>query len=275
MLNINLFIKELILFASTQILGFLVAIKSSYSVNNEFIEIRKFSLIDFIFLFIFILLFIYFTVRFSKKSTVFYKIIFVLTIVFGSQVVFSLFFNILISITLSILFVFILFKTKIVFIHNLALILSIAGIGAVFGLSITPINALIILLTLSFYDIIAVYKTGHMIKVAKQMIEAKTVFGIVLPQQKGGWIENLNQVKPGDQFMILGSGDLVMPLILITSVVKSLSILSGIIVMIFSFIGLFLTHYLFVTQKKRAPMAALPPIAVLSIIGYLISVLIL
>ena len=70
--------------------------------------------------------------------------------------------------------------------------------------------------------------------------------------------------------MILGSGDVGLPLVLVSSVAL-ISIKQGIIISLFALGGLFLTHLMFVNQKARKPMAALPPIATLTVIGYLIS----
>jgi len=47
----------------------------------------------------------------------------------------------------------------------------------------------------------------------------------------------------------------------------------AVITSLFSLIGLFITHLIFVNQKSRRPMAALPPIATLTIIGYLVSLI--
>ena len=71
--------------------------------------------------------------------------------------------------------------------------------------------------------------------------------------------------------MLLGAGDVGSPILLMSSTVLG-SIWSGIIVGVFVLIGVFVTHLLFINQDKREPMAALPPIATLTIIGYLLTV---
>jgi presenilin-like A22 family membrane protease len=73
--------------------------------------------------------------------------------------------------------------------------------------------------------------------------------------------------------MILGSGDVGLPLILATSLV-GLYVSEAVIVAAFSLVGLFLTHMIFINQEVRRPMAALPPIATMAIIGYVVAVLI-
>ena len=130
-----------------------------------------------------------------------------------------------------------------------------------------------ILAILSVYDIIAVYWTKHMVKMAEGMIASHAIFGFIIPAKFSGFKEKISAVRPGENFMILGSGDIALPLVLVVSVAR-VSFLQAIIVAGFSILGLLAMHLIFVNQKQRRPMAALPPIAALSIIGYLVSSLI-
>lgn len=155
-----------------------------------------------------------------------------------------------------------------VFLQNLLMILTLAGLGAILGLALTPISAVVILAALSFYDIIAVYKTGHMIRLAEAMLKSRAIFGFVIPNTALGFASNMKNVTPGEGFMILGSGDVALPLVLAASLVR-VSLTQAIVVAVFSLLGLMLTHLIFTNQTTRRPMAALPPIAALSIIGYL------
>lgn len=268
----TLFLKEFLLFALTQVLGVFVVLNAQEIGPRQEIAL-DFTRNDLIVFGLFLILFIFIARRFSHRASGFYKFIFAVAIIFGSQAVLSLFFGVFWGFISAILLALLVFKSKIVLIHNLSVILAIAGIGAVFGLSITPLFAVFLLIFLSFYDIIAVYKTGHMVRMAKEMIKSRAIFGIVLPQKRKGWFESLENVWPGGEFMILGSGDIAMPLILVASIIPSSGLLDALIVMLASFVGLFLTFYLFISQKKRKPMAALPPIAVASIVGYLITFL--
>jgi len=268
-IRFSLFLKELFLFGFTQLIGLFSAFRLSKTI--AILTPPNFDLSSFFIFIIIFVFFIYLAYRFSNKAGVFYKIILAMIIFSGSQTIFSLILPITISTVLGILLSYLALTKKIVLIHNIAISLSIAGISSIFGLTIKPISAIIILIVLSFYDIIAVYKTKHMVKMAQHMIQAGAIFGIVLPLKVGGWFENLKNVQPGEQFMILGSGDIAMPLILISSAAANFGLGAGVVVMLFSFIGLFLTHLLFVLQKERRPMAALPPIATMTIIGYLVS----
>ena len=70
--------------------------------------------------------------------------------------------------------------------------------------------------------------------------------------------------------MILGGGDIVFPLILCVSLTPQ-GVLKPLIVAFFAALGLGLSFYLFTSQKTRKPIPALPPIALFSIIGFLIT----
>jgi presenilin-like A22 family membrane protease len=153
-----------------------------------------------------------------------------------------------------------LFLLRSIFLQNIAISMSIAGLGGVFGWSFSPTTAVILLVTFSVYDIIAVYKTKHMVKMAQNMVESGAVFGLIITSK-----------KPRD-LVILGSGDILLPLILASSVATT-SVIDALTVSAFAAVGLFVTHLIFSNQKTRKPMAALPPIATLAVIGYLVAVL--
>lgn len=105
---------------------------------------------------------------------------------------------------------------------------------------------------------------------AKEMIEAKAILGIILPPKIAEFQAPLKDVKMGGKFVILGGGDIVFPLLLVTSLVPY-GILKSLIVAIFALFGLFISFWIFISQKTRQPIPALPPIALFSIIGYLIT----
>ena len=270
---ILIFLQELVLFSLVQVIGILVVLRNHFLVGQNLAV--DWGARDIVFFLIFLALFIYFVRRFSLRLNIFFKLILAIAVFAGSQTVFSAVFKEpLISSLIALSFVLLVSSLRVVLLHNLGIVLALAGIGSILGLSLRPISAVFFLLILSFYDIIAVYKTGHMVKMAEDMIKSKAVFGLILPQKFQGWKENLENVRPGEQFMILGSGDVVMPLVLIASVIKAHSLAIGLVILFFSLVGLLITYYLFVTQKTKRPMAALPPIAVMSIIWYLVSVLV-
>lgn len=235
------------------------------------IQQGEFQLKDFITLAIFIIVLL--LLRRKKKALSFiYKAFLILIIISGSQIIFGSFLSFPWEaiLTLVVLTAFLFYRN--VFTHNLAIIIGIAGIGAVIGLGLTPKTVIFLLVLLSFYDVIAVYKTKHMVYLARGMVESGAIFGFVIPSSISGFFSHRDEAKSkiGDGFMILGSGDIGLPLIMVCSLVPT-SFSSAVIVGIFSVIGLFITHLLFVNQGQRRPMAALPPIATMTIIGYFVA----
>lgn len=259
-LKLYLFKKELFYYLLAHGLGIYVAVKlfpilARTAVRTDLTNINLFLIAA-----VFLVIIVLFTVL--KRRAWFYRIFLIFILFFGSQTVFSVFLNNLNSYIAATMLLVALFVFRSVLVQNWSVSLAIAGIGGVLGLGFSPTTAIIILVVFSFYDIIAVYKTKHMVKMAQGMIKSGAIFGLIITSKKP------------KEFMILGSGDILLPLLLSASLV-SISITSAIIVSGFSTIGLFITHLLFSNQKKRRPMAALPPVATLAVIGYLVSTLLL
>lgn len=270
----SLFVKTAVMFGAVQALGlwtawrFLHDLKLNYLVPEVSANLHL-NLLDVFVLAAFTLLFIFLAKKKGKVSDIFFKVFLWVVVFSGAEIVFSLFFNSTLAFTASLVIILLMILVPRVIILNIAVILALAGIGAIFGLSITPIVAVWVLAILSVYDIIAVYFTKHMVKMAEGMVASRAIFGFIIPVQSSGFKEKLSAVQPGENFMILGSGDIALPLILTVSVAR-VSIWQAVVVAIFSILGLLATHLIFVNQKEHRPMAALPPIAALSIIGYLV-----
>ena len=157
-----------------------------------------------------------------------------------------------------------------IWIHNLAIILGLAGISATIGLDLLPLGVVVILIILSIYDYIAVYRTKTMVKMFKGLLARGVIFSIIIPEHVKNWFVETRKVKPKEGFMFLGTGDIALPMIFAASALKE-SIISSMAIIIGALIGLMMIHVLFRLQKRREPMPALPPIAFFSILGYLIS----
>jgi len=233
---------------------------------------RQISLWQFIVWFVlgtlFILLVVYF-VKFEKEKKLFFKGIFLLAVVFGNIFFFSIWLPDYASFFLVLALLFFWLKKRFLITHNLLMIFAISGIGAGVGLRLVPETVLLLFLIFSIYDYIAVYKTKHMVKMAKTMIEDRAILGIVIPQSFSGFNANLEKVKPGGRFLILGAGDIVFPLIFAVSFLYQ-SVFYALIIALFSLLGLLSDFLVFIFQKKRSPMPALPLIAFFSAIGYLL-----
>lgn len=273
-LGLSLFIKEVILFGLTLILGLYAAYR--YSLDS--IDIIQEGLVKFTFadLAVLLVLFsaIFFISRHKSIARFSFKFFLILIVFSGTQVILGTILPSPWDLAVAILFALIFSMGMSVLVHNLGIILGIAGIAAVFGLSISVEFGLILLVALSLYDIIAVYVTKHMVTMARSMIDGGAVFGFLIPFEFRGFFSGKREAQAGigTNFMILGSGDIGLPLIFAVSLIRT-SLVSTIITAVFSLLGLFLTHILFLNQEKRRAMAALPPIATITIIGYLVSLI--
>jgi presenilin-like A22 family membrane protease len=160
----------------------------------------------------------------------------------------------------------------IVLTHDVAVAIGIAGLSAMLGMSLTPLIVCGALALLSVYDIVSVYRTRHMVSLANNMISSGAIFGFLVPARLSGFFLSRRKALDSRQVMMLGSGDIGLPLLLVTSTVSQ-SLPTSILVAAFTLVGLSVMHWLFSHQKERLPMAALPPIAMFAILGYVTAVL--
>lgn len=114
------------------------------------------------------------------------------------------------------------------FIHNIAQILMYAGIAILLVplFDITWIIALLIVI--SIYDIYAVFKSKHMVKMALFQTKSKLFAGITIPLKKAKKVKG-KKVKMREA--IIGGGDVAFPLlfagVVMESLMKSASISMG------------------------------------------------
>jgi len=264
---------EVFLFALTFILGISSAQKLIRIVNVQKIKATPSFYTQFILTTFFVVLIIFLIIRFVKsslKKKVFLKAIFLLAIVFGSLIFFELWIGEPLALILVLVLVFAWLKMPNIFLHDFLLVSGMAGIGSFLGTSLEPITMIYLLVFFSIYDVIAVYKTKHMVKMAKAMNEAGALPGLILPSQISDFRTPLERSSFGGRFLILGSGDIVFPMLLSISLIQE-GILKSAIVAFFSLLGLFASFWIFFRQKERRAIPALPPIALFSILGYLIS----
>lgn len=157
-------------------------------------------------------------------------------------------------------------------VHDIAIVIGIAGVSGILGLSVTPLVAAALLALLSVYDIISVYRTHHMVALAGNMLRSGSVFGFLVPARLGGFLMPTRRALDERSVMLLGSGDIGLPLVLAASAVST-SVGAAVMVAVFSLAGLMAMQWMFMHQKAPLPMAALPPIAASAILGYVFAIL--
>lgn len=277
----EILLGEVLLFLFTLSLGLAAGLRANDLAEKAIILLPQFSFWDFVLQFslaVLFILFVLFVIKQRRKKRIVYKSLFILAVWWGGVIILNLWLRPLWALTLMSLLVFWWHKRPLVLNHNICLILGLAGAGAVLGLSLEPLTVILLLVLFSIYDVIAVYKTKHMIKMAREMLEHQAILAFIVPQKISGLGEQLEKVKIDSQnierrFLILGGGDVVFPMILCVSLIPQ-GIAEALIVAVFSLIGLLASFWLFTRQKIRRPIPALPPIALFSIIGFLITLII-
>jgi len=271
--------KLLFLFFFESFLYFLIfslAIFSAKKVERVFkaqkippppqISVLEFSL-NIFFATVFLLFVIWFFKKKETKGKVF-RAIFLISVFLGGVMLLEIWIPEPTPLIFISLFVIWWLKDPNVLNQNLLISLGIAGVGCVLGLRLKPETVIFLLIVFSIYDFIAVYKTKHMVKIAKEMIEHKAILGIVIPQNFSDFKTKLEMAKPGENFVVLGGGDILFPLMLSVSLIKN-GIFQSFLISLFSLIGLFLNFVFLFSQKERKPIPALPLISLFSILGFI------
>jgi presenilin-like A22 family membrane protease len=160
--------------------------------------------------------------------------------------------------------------------QNLVMVIAMVAVGAVFGRMITPWTAMILLLVLAVYDFVAV-RFGYMIWMANKLSQSNTLPAFFLPKESGEWRSSLKEStlkadEPSSdrKYSILGGGDIGFPLLLVSSVFVARGFGSALFIAAFTLVGLIAAYWIQARFLKGKAMPALPPIAVVSLIGLII-----
>ena len=165
-----------------------------------------------------------------------------------------------------------------IWLQNAVMILAMVGVGSVFGRLISPWTAMILLLALSVYDFLAV-RFGYMIWMANKLSDSNTLPAFFIPKSTSDWKNSMKTpevtqiVKENSEertYSILGGGDIGFPLLLVSSVYFANGFNNALLISIFSLLGLISAYWIQAKFLKGKAMPALPPIAVVSLIGLLI-----
>jgi presenilin-like A22 family membrane protease len=147
--------------------------------------------------------------------------------------------NYTISLIISLLLTYLKIYRHNVVVHNFTEVFMYAGIGLfIVGLLKTRVlGAVILLLAISLYDMYAVWKSKHMVKMAKFQSESKVFAGLMIPytskaeagptkasaKLKSEKTLKLPELKSEKKNAILGGGDIAFPLIFTGVVMRSIA----------------------------------------------------
>ncbi len=144
--------------------------------------------------------------------------------------------------------------------HNIVELFVYAGIPVIFSTILNMFSASILLILISIYDAIAVWKTKHMVKLAKFTTQSKVFAGLMIPYDKG------------KKAAILGGGDIGFPMLFSSVVLLNHSFQHAIMTSVITSIAL-LGLLLFSKKNKFYP--AMPFISAGCFIGYFFSLLLI
>ena len=181
-------------------------------------------------------------------------------------------------------------------------IIVCAGISSLFGVSMTIIPTLLLLIILAVYDALSVYKTRHMVSLAEGVIKIKAPLLFVVPRSRGysfrkdpapvstpegssqanGNPADSNQTsgsqaeKAGGKrgAFFLGLGDAIIPTILVISAYTSLpsgGFFGVNLPAIGAMLGTYLGFLALMTTSRDRPQAGLPFLNSGVILGFLVG----
>lgn len=156
-------------------------------------------------------------------------------------------------------------------------ILICAGISSLFGISMTTLPALILLIVLAVYDAISVYKTKHMVTLAEGVIDIKAPLLFVVPRREGYSFRKEQMLSSGDGkgAFFLGLGDAIIPTVLVISAnwsIEAPALVSGLGLngpALGAMLGTYIGFASLMTTSRDKPQAGLPFLNGGTVLGFL------
>ncbi len=157
-------------------------------------------------------------------------------------------------------------------IHNLTELFIYGGLAVIFVPVMNLFSALILLLLISAYDAYAVWKSGHMVKMAKFQAASRLFAGLAVPKSLSQLPKTTSSVSPAVKAVkddgnvaILGGGDIGFPLLFAGVVMSQFGFLKALIIPVFASLGL---AFLFAISRKGRFYPAMPFVSAGCLIGY-------
>ena len=220
----------------------------------------------------------------------FWKILFFISISITLSVALAAFINIAAAAVIAVIISFLRLNRPNMLIHNISEVFIYGGLATIMVNIFNLFAAFMLLIFISIYDYIAVFRTKHMIQLAEFQSEAKVFAGLYIPYSRGkvsaGQELKAEPVRPKSRdstgkvpskgsVAILGGGDIGFTLIFASVVMKDLMLHNAIWLGFLKtlIIPVFVTIALFILLMKGRQSKFYPAMPVLSLgcfIGYLV-----
>ncbi|MBI4214711.1 hypothetical protein HY546_01830 [archaeon] len=149
--------------------------------------------------------------------------------------------------------------------QDVALVMSVAGAGAVLGVSLEPLPVFLLMLGLSVYDFLSVFVTKHMVYMARAITERPMAFTAAIPARFAKPVPKID-LKTGKKKLSkthvfqLGGGDIAIPLVLASSLLRYFGAIYAIVSVAGAFLAL-LALFFFATKRPGRVLPALPVVS--------------
>ena len=220
----------------------------------------------------------------KTNITILWKIIFFFSVTLTLSIAFAAFINPLIAGLLALIISFWRLYRPNPIVHNVSEIFVYGGLAAFMVNIFNLFAAFMLLILVSLYDYIAVYKTRHMIKLAEFQSKSRVFAGLFIPYQREKpalktlfhkKVSNTSIQKPKGSIAVLGGGDIGFTLIFAGVVMKGLMLheavlfgfLKTLIIPVFSTLALL---FLLVKGQQDKFYPAMPVLSIGCFVGYLI-----
>jgi len=158
-----------------------------------------------------------------------------------------------------------------IFVHNFTELFLYGGLAVIFIPILNVFSVVILMILLSFYDAYAVWKSKHMIKMAKFQTKSGIFAGLLIPYKmpKPG---RKTKKKKLVKIAVLGGGDIGFPLMFAGVVMKTYGFMGGFLIIPFT--SLALLGLLLLGQKNKF-YPAIPFLTAGCFIGYAVAYLLI
>ncbi|MEK6891845.1 MAG: presenilin family intramembrane aspartyl protease [Nanoarchaeota archaeon] len=225
--------------------------------------------------------------KFKLTMQDFWKFWFFITVWITLSIAFSAFINTIVAVIIGLVMSALKLYRPNIILQNLSEIFIYGGLAAIFVPIINIFAAVMLLIVISIYDFIAVFKTKHMVKLAEFQSSSKIFAGLLIPYERGRISvksrmppktkteKTANKKTHKQSVAVLGGGDIGFTLIFAGVVMKALMLQDTFLIGFLKtlIIPVFVTIALFILLMKGQQNKFYPAMPVLSLgcfVGYLV-----